>query len=369
MRKLLFILICLLPLVSYAANKKTVEAFGEAEIKGNDIASAKIQATARAKWAAMEKAAGVKVKVESLVQNAVLVDEAIKSEVGGVVESYKIIDEGKDGNVYWNKIRATIVPQKALKAMSFVAKNTSVAILIPVIFPDGKVEETTSLTENIISQLIENGLEVADLAESGDNVAVRDIEKAMRRNDFMAMRNLAYKHLSGVILIGKVDTIATAREGKNVGYGVSLPFNIVTGQMTYRLIGEKNGRKVILASGHVSGRGQGATVEDATYNMMDNLNKNVSARLIGLVLEKVKGINNKPIEVVLSRNRDINKLLDLKHTLTYISWVLETKEQGMDTIMVKYPEKSLYLATAINSKGKYRVKKFNNYQIIVEENY
>jgi hypothetical protein len=41
----------------------------------------------------------------------------------------------------------------------------------------------------------------------------------------------------------------------------------------------------------------------------------------------------------------------------------------MDTIMVKYPEKSLYLATAINSKGKYRVKKFNNYQIIVEENY
>lgn len=370
MKKLIVIFLCLLPLTVFAGNStKTVEAFGEADIQGNDISSAKIQAVARAKWAAMEKAAGVQIKVESLVQNAVLVDEAIKSEVKGVIKKYSVIDEGKDGDIYWNKIRAIIVPSKALKAMSIVSKNTSVAVMIPVVFPDRHVEETTSLTENIINELINAGLDVVDLAASQDSVSVKEIDNAMKKNDFMVMRNLAYKHLAGVILIGKVDTTATAREGKDVGYGVSLPFNIVTGRMTYRLMGDKNGRKVILSSGFVSGRGQGATIEDATYRMMDKLNRNVSSRLIGLVIEKVKGINSKPVEVVLDGNRDINKLMELKQTLQYISWVLDIKENGLDRLMVTYPEKSLYLVTALNSKGKYEVKSFNNYQIVLKQKY
>lgn len=369
MRKLLILLFLFLPLMTMAAGNKTVEAFGEAEITGNDISAAKIQALARAKWSAMEKAAGVQVKVESLVQNAVLVDEAIKSEVKGVIKNYSVLDEGKDGSVYWNKIKATIAPAKAVKAMSLVSKNTSVAVMIPVVFPDGRVEETTSLTENIINELINKELEVTDLAASQDSVSVKEIDSAMKRNDFLVMRNLAYKHLSGMILIGKVDTTATAREGKNVGYGVSLPFNIVTGRLTYRLIGDKNGRKVILSSGFVSGRGQGATIEDATYRMMDNLNKNVSSKLIGLVIEKVKGVNSKPIEVILAGNADVNKLMELKQMLQYISWVLDTKALGTDRIMVTYPEKTLYLVTALNSKMKYEIKRFNDYQIVLRDRY
>ncbi len=368
--RILIILTMLLSLTfnSYA-KIKTVVGYGEAEIINNDISTAKLQAIARAKWDAMEKAAQVKVKVESLVQNAVLIDEAIKSEVGAVIESYKVIDGGKDGDVYWNKIQAKISTKKASKAVNYLAKNTSVAVLIPVVFPDKHVEETSSLSEHVIQQLINNDLEVVDLGATGTPISINDIEIAMKRNDFMTLRSLASQYLSAMLLIGKVETDATVREGKNVGYGVVMPFNIVTGRLTYRLIGEKNGRKMILASGYVSARGQGTNLNDATYRMMENLNENVSERLIGLVVEKIKGINQKPIEIILAGNTDTDKILKLKERLKYIAWVLDAEVKGTDKILVKYPEKTLYLVAAIKSKQKYEIKKFNDYQIILKPYY
>jgi hypothetical protein len=351
------------------ATAKTVEAYGEAEIKDNDISTAKLQAIARAKWDAMEKAAKIKVKVETLVQNAILIDEAVKSEIGAVIKSYKIIDEGKDGNVYWNKILAEVVPEKANKAINYLSKNTSVAVLIPVVFPDKHVEETSSLSEYIIQELINKNLEVVDLGSTGNSIAIRDIDTAMKNNDFIMLRNLASKYLSAMLLIGKVETDATVTEGRNVGYGVTMPFNIVTGRLTYRLIGEKDGRKIILASGYVSARGQGTNLNDATYRMMDNLKESVSERLIGIVMEKIKGINNKPIEIILAGNNDMDEILKLKNRLNYIAWVLNTEVKGTDKILVTYPEKTLYLVAAIKSKQKYEIKEFNDYQIILKPYY
>ncbi len=364
----IFTLLLTLTVGSYA-KVKVVEAYGEAEIINNDVSSAKLQAIARAKWDALEKAAKVKVKVESLVQNAVLIDEAIKSEVGAVVKSYKVVDEGRDGDVYWNKILAEIVPDKADKAVNLLSKNTSVAVLIPVVFPDKHVEETSSLSERIIQELINKNLEVVDLGASGNAVSVNDIEIAMKKNDFMTLRSLAAQYLSAMLLIGKVETDATVREGKNVGYGVTMPFNIVTGRLSYRLIGDRNGQKVILASGYVSARGQGTNLNDATYRMMDNLNENVSERLIGVVLEKIKGVNNKPVEIILAGNTDMDKILKLKERLQYIAWVLDIQVKDTDKLLVTYPEKTLYLAAAIKNKQQYEVKSFGDYKIVLKSLY
>jgi len=363
--RLFFITILIILTIPFYSYAKTVTAVGEAEIKGEDIASAKIQAVARAKWAALEKASGVSVKVETIVQNAKLVDEAIKTEVKGVVDKYTILDEGKDGNIYWVQIQADIAPEEAKKAFSFLSKNTKVAVILPVVFPDGQVRESNPLSEHVINELVMKNLEVVDLASSGSSISVRQLEEAMSNNNFMELRNIATSFLSGVILVGKVDTTATAQTGKDVGYGITLPFNIVTGRLTYRLIGDKNGQKLVLASGYVSGRGQGPTIEDATYRMMKNLKTNVSNQLISLVVEKIEGANSRTIDVVLAGNSKIDKLLELKHDLSFISWVLSVEDKSTDTLVVRYPEKSLYLATALENSGKYEIRDLAKYRIVL----
>jgi hypothetical protein len=369
MRKsLLLVLSLLLFTFSVFAAPIKVTAIGEADIMNGDKSSARMQAVARAKWTAMEEASGVRVKSETIVQNAMLVDEAIKNEVTGVIQSFSVTGEEEDGKVYRVMIDAVIVPEKAKQAVGSLAKNTSISVMIPVVFPDKHVEETNVLTETVINELTMQQMDVIDIV-STDGLKVNQLDRAMRTNNYMAMRDIASKHLSGTILVGKVDTTATAKEGSDVGYGVSLPFNVVTGRLTYRLLNQQGPSVRILASGFLSARGMGATLEDATNQMMDNMNREVSSRLVSIVMEKIKGGNNKSILVQLAGNPDLNSIMELKQMLSYTAWVLEVNNKGADALEVKYPEKALYLATAINSKPNYSVEKMTEYSILVEKLY
>lgn len=134
MKKLLLTVIALIVTTVAFAAPITVTAIGEADIINGDKPSAKLQAVARAKWAAMEEASGVRVKSDTIVQNAVLVDEAIKNEVTGVIQNYEVTGEEEDGQTYRVMISANIVPEKAKDAVGIIAKNTSISVMIPVVF-------------------------------------------------------------------------------------------------------------------------------------------------------------------------------------------------------------------------------------------
>jgi len=368
MKKLILTLtMIIISAVSFAA-PITVTAIGEADIINGDKTSAKMQAVARAKWAAMEEASGVRVKSETIVQNAMLVDEAIKNEVTGVIQNYSVTGEEEDGQIYRVMISATIIPEKAKDAVGFLSKNTSISVMIPVVFPDKHIEETNILTETVINELTMQQMEVIDIV-SADGTNVNELDQAMRTNNYMAMRNIASKHLSGTILVGKVETTATATEGSDVGYGVSLPFNVVTGRLTYRLLTQQGPSVKILSSGFLAARGMGATLDDATNQMMENMNREVSQKLVSIVMEKLKGENSKSISVQIAGKPSLSDMMELKQMLTYTAWVLEVKERGTDMLAVQYPEKSLYLATAINSKPNFKVVKLTEYSLLVEKLY
>lgn len=367
-KKIFITAIILLAAFSLHLYAASVEAVGEALIANNDIGAAKNQAIVRAKWAALEKAAQVNVKVETIVQNALLVDESIKSEVSGAIKDFSVIDEGKDGDTYWVKIKANVEQKDAVKTVSLFAKNTSVSVLLPVVFPDGRVLETSPLSEKIINELLLQNFEVVDVASLGNPYSIEQLSNAMQNNDFLLLRSLAYRSLSGVLLVGKVESIATAKEGKNIGYGINLPFNIVNGKLTYRLIGSKDGQKIILDSGYVSARGQAASVDDAVYNMLETLSYEVTNRIISKISEKIRGIENRKVEIVLAGNTDVNKLLQLKGDLQYIAWVLNIETQGTDKLVLDYPEKVIYLANAIEQKRIYSIKKIDDRRIVLESN-
>jgi len=100
--------------------------------------------------------------------------------------------------------------------------------------------------------------------------------------------------------------------------------------------------------------------------MLENLASNVSNELISTVVEKIKGVNKKTVEIILAGNTDLNKLLELKNDLQYISWVLNVTDKGVDKVLVEYPEKTIYLANAIKNLKKYELKRFDSYKIIIE---
>lgn len=367
MKKLFLMLVISLTLTAYVFAGKTVTAIGEADIVNEDKASARIQAVARAKWAALEQVAGIKVKADTIVMNAQLVDEAVKTETEGIVKDFKVIGEEVDGNMYRVQIEALIEEQGAKKAMSLFSKNTNIAVMIPVFYPDRHVEVQNPLSERVIDGLISNQMEVLDLAAQKNGVSVKELDYAIKTQNYMAMTNIAVNHLSNTILIGKVVSKVVARKGADFGYG-KLPFDVVQGELSYRLLANKDGRTIILKTGTLNAKGQGATVEDATYRMVSDLSNRVAGQLVGIVLNEFKGQNARMVNVRITGKNDLKKLMSLKQILNYTPWVLNVQEQGTDTLLVQYPEKSLYLATAINSKHQFKVRSLSDYEIVVDYN-
>lgn len=220
-RKAIIILICLvLIIVCLLLSTKSfavtcIDAEGEAIIINNDIPSAKAEAIARAKWAAVEQVVGVEVKARSVVQNMALVDDAVSKNIKGFVTGYKLLQQENRKDTIWVKINACIEPIKAKDAISSLALNNSVAVFIPAKKPGSikdEYEETNILSENLIGRLTEQGYTVVDVAPT-HTLEAKEVENAIKSGNFLTLRSLVYKFLSNILLIGKIDyAISTKRE-------------------------------------------------------------------------------------------------------------------------------------------------------------
>ena len=350
-------------IVFYAASALaiTVEAVGEAEIVRNDIPSAKNMAVSRAKWAALEQASGVKIKLDTIINNASLADEAVKTELSGTVERFSITDEGKDGNIYWVSIKAEVMPDAAKNLVSGFSKNTSIAVLLPAILPSGEVLYGQPFSEAVIKGLMEKGFEVTDVASSGE-VAASALDSALKTGNYAALRKLAGKYMASTVLIGRIKVIS---KGNDVGYS-KVNFSIVSGELDWRLIGRPKGADIVIASGSLTGRGQGAVETDAAYGMLKSMAKNASVKLVSAVSQKILGENAKTIRVVLKNGNGPRSLKELIDDVKNIPFVLGVKEQGISAVFADYPEKTYYLASFLSKNGKYRVMRLDEDEIIIE---
>jgi hypothetical protein len=88
-------------------------------------------------------------------------------------------------------------------------------------------------------------------------------------------------------------------------------------------------------------------------------------QLAGIAAGKILGDNKRTIRVELVGNNDIDRLRDLKQSVQNISWVLDVKETGINSLSLTYPEKAVYLASIINSSGGYPIKSFTDTEILV----
>lgn len=337
-----------------------VAVYSEAIVKNGDVASAKIQAESRARWSAIEQASNVKTSVSTIVRNQDLLDESVKLTVGGSIKTFNITDEGVDGEIYWMQADAFVEPGEARQSVSEYAKNTTIAVYLPMIMLDGTVEESHPLSEGLISELTMLGFEVVDMAHQAPANISEELATAMQKGDTAKVRELTTDFMAGSVLVGKVVLVD---KGKDTGYG-TVNFTMIDGELSYRLLSDKNGSKVIILSKSMSSRAQGATPQQAGYSLSKNMSKRNAAVIAGDVASAVTGSAGKTVRIVLVGNTDVNKFNSFRDVVKNISWVLNVREAGVNSLLVEYPEKTLYLATIINRNG-YQIRNFTDDEISV----
>jgi hypothetical protein len=347
---------------------KCIDASGESIILSNDLPSARLEAVARAKWTAIEQVVGTEVKAGSFVQNFTLVEDVIKTKAGGVVKNYKVLSENVKDDILAVKINACVEPTRARDAVSQLGLNNAIALFIPARKPGrmgDEFEETNILSETLIAKMLEQGYTVTDVTPT-HAVDAKEIEKAMRSGNTMALRSLMYKFLSNLSIIGKVDYTISTKKGEDIGYGLSMPFNNVTVRLTYRILAKnKAGNMDILSAGVEEARALANSAEDAAAKAMKELAEKLAPALLDKVSQYIKG-NTRKVTVEIAGIKDLETVLKVKALLQNIVWVSDVEEKQMGSYIVSYPENTLYLANSINQKGNFKLKNFSPYSLSFE---
>lgn len=356
MKKLLILILLLTVVPAYA--QQLVEASGESIVFNDDVQQARNEAILRAKWTAAENVLGVKVKAQSVVSNFALVDEVIQKSVSGYVESYKVLNEGRDGDVYRVRISAKVVKENAEKALSSIARMSSVAVLLPAFFLD--VEETNTLSESLIGRIVEQGFNVVDIATLDPSIAGQ-VEQALKRNDMLFMRSLTLNSLSNLALVGKVDFALSTQKGEDVGYGAKMPFNVVTARLHYKLISASD-KKILLAES-VDAKGKALNDKDAANQAMKQLAEKVAPKLLATLSKYMDGATKKITVTFTGGSTSLGETLSIKEMLQNLAWVKSVQEIRTGEFLVEYPENTIYLINSILQNPKYKLKEFTQYSV------
>ena len=369
-KKISLSLICLFIFTAAAVfgQEKCITTQGEAQIQGGDIPSARMEAIARAKWAAIEQVVGTAIKAQSFVQNFVLVEDVMKTQAAGVVKSFEIINQDNKKESVTVNIKACVEPAKAEQAMSALALNKSVALFIPSRKPRAarggdEYEETNILSETLIGKIIEQGYTVVDVAPT-HVVDAAEIEKSVKSGSTLAVRSMMYKFLSNIIIIGNIDYTVSTKKGEDIGYGIAMPFNNVTVRLNYRIVAKNNntGNMEILASGVEQARGIANNAEDAAAKGLSSLSEKITPRLLDKLAQYTQN-NMKSIRVKVTGIKDSDATMEMKNILQNIVWVTGVEETGLGEFIVKYPENTLYLANSIKQKGNFTISNFSPYSL------
>lgn len=366
-----FIILGVLAFAPAYGQIKCVDAEGEAAIVNNDRPSAKMEAVARAKWQAIEQTVGVDVKAGSFVSNFALVEDVMKTQVGGAVKEYTVLSEDEKKDVLTVRIKACVEPKKAQEAIaSDLSLNNGIAVFIPARKPRGGqggavYEETNILSENLIGKLTDQNYKVVDVAPT-HALDAAEIERAVQSGSTLAVRSMFYKFLSNIIIIGKTDYTISTKKGEDIGYGLSMPFNNVTVRLTYRMVARnsKTGAMEILTAGSEQGKGIRNSVEDAAAEALKDVAEKITPKLLDKVAQYIQG-NVKKIRIQITGINDIDTNIEIKGILQNIVWVSEVEEKEMGAFIVSYPENSVYLANSIKQKGNFTITNFTPYSLTI----
>ncbi len=373
MKKLAVLWLCLCPMWAMAA-ERCINTTGEAVIDANDLASAKLEALSRAKWAAIEQIAGVQIQSSSLLQDMALVDETVVQKTNGVVRSAKVLKGERQGDVYVLQAKVCVSKAAAEQSLSVLTRNTAVGVLIVTRsrHESGVVEtadmrlsrEYSSLRvdEDPLSGRLKQGLldqdvEVVDLS-SKLQLSGAALASSMRRNDRNLLRRAMLASMANVLIFGRIDNVISTRKGADIGYGLSMPLHKVTAHFQYKVLGhDAKGATRVLYAGSSEGLGMATALEDANQQAMQDLSEQIAHTIIDRILSQIDGKARVfDVQIAAVPNVDVHELI--KDRLHQLQWVQQVEDRGTGHFRMKYLERPIYLANSLQRVQGVHVRNF-----------
>jgi hypothetical protein len=337
------------------AKPTCIEARGEGAVIGVDVPSARTEAVNRAKLSAVEQVAGVEVKSRTIVQDSALLDDVVTTQMRGMISSYKLLSEQREGDAVTVRISACVEQSSARTAVTALARNTSISVFIPSRRLSkkgaGEFDDENILSQAVMGKLVEGGFTVRDIAES-HSLKMKEMESALIGGNQPALRRLIYKHLTNTILIGKIESTVSVSKEEDAGYGVTTPFNNVTVRLAYRLMGwDTSGKMAVLAAGTEEARGLARNTDDAHAEALKNLAERFAPLILYKIHARLQELADR-VTVTVEGVKEPAEVFAMRDLLQKIAWVTNVEDTGvMGEFHVTFPENPIYLASGLSRKG------------------
>jgi len=361
------------------AEERCLTTSGEAIIEHHDVASAKLEALARAKWAAIESIAGVQIKASSLIQDMALVDEHIIQKTNGVVRRYKVLHEERQGDLYSVQATVCVSPAAVEQSMGVLTRNTAVGVLIvsrsrheSAVFDSSNIrmsQEYTTLRLDadpfsiaVKQGLLDQKVTVIDLSDklrgTGESLA-----QALDRNDATLVQRAMRFSMANALIVGRIDNVISVHKGEDIGYGISMPLHKVASHFQYKILGRNNkGLVYVIHTGTAEGLGMSTSLENANRLAMQDLAEQASHAVINNILTQIDG-KARVFDVRIATVPDVDAHALIKDRLQQLQWVQEVEDLGTGHFRVTYLEKPVYLANSIQRINGVRVRDFSSDRI------
>jgi hypothetical protein len=197
-------LLLLAPLVAYAQTQ--VRTVGTASVQKNFVSIARDKAIDNAKRLAVEQASRTFIQNETLVQNYQVVYDRIFSRFAGYINSYRIVDERREGDEYRVTIDAEVETAKLQQDLDSVIKSILPELGNPrlmVLF--SQREQKDFLAEGaMVNYFLSKGFKLVDADVVRAHTAAARLKSLDQDKD--AAREVGNRYGAEIIIVGSVQT-------------------------------------------------------------------------------------------------------------------------------------------------------------------
>jgi len=318
---------------------------GRAAVINNDLPAAEDEAIEDAKRRAVEDVVGVYVEQETLVQQAIVVDNFIRTRAGGYVENYLItkqpwVDEIGLCRV---EITASVRPQIEGDLRREVSAEDSLVVVIPE-FIDGQASAEPVVQNYLITALLEAGFRVKDATQLR-NIQERDRALALARGAAQEAAEIGLRFLSGTVLTGR----AEARLVDKGPWGTSFTRYSYTARATVRAVRTDTGD--ILLNTDVSGpRVIALDPQTAAQKALGEVLQQVGECVLAKMQERMGALKH-AVQVDVDGLPDQKAFERFKNYLSAMRWVEQVESVQFSpqrsTFTIVYGPKTSILASRL----------------------
>lgn len=310
----------------------TVETEGIVAPIADNILATKEQSLMAAKKAAVEKAVGVYLSGQILVQKSQLIDEQIYSRTGGYIRSWRVISEGldKDG-LYHTKITAEVKlgdVKKDIDALGLLIKSKRVGNprIIVVISEqiDGKPADSATAETVFMNVLLDKGYKVVAKEKIKE---ILDKENEDPYDNPKALTKYGKQLDSEILIVGKASSQYNAssvlEQAGMISYVSQLSVKVLSNSTNEVLLAESD-----------KGALPDATKEAAVKSSLGELSKKVAQIIIPKIAEKLS--ESYTIVLKVKNIKDLNQIEKLRKDILYMGGVNSIMLRSFDEGKAEY---------------------------------